>query len=581
MLGKEVPQLGFFDLNMLGSLLDPIVPPDSFHARLARERSELFRDDDFAKLYCLDNGRPSVPPSRLAVLLLLQAHDGASDREAISRMKADLRWKYAIGLTIDEVLCSRGTLVHFRARLHLHEGGEAIFERIIQRAQERNVLKARGSEAKIVLDTTPVFGRGAVEDTYNLLAKGIKKLARTLAQVAGTEPKEWAQQHGLERYDGSSIKGQAEIDWSDPEARRQFLSSIVADADGLLEVVRSVRGELESGSSADATVEAAAELLVSLLQQDIERRDDGPALTRGVAKDRVVSVNDPDMRHGHKSKSNLFHGHKAAIATESESGIITAVDVLPGNAPDSDGALDLVDDSEETAGLEVEETIGDCAYGDLTTRKEFNDAGRTLVAKVPRSATTGIFPKERFDLDLEAGTCSCPAGHVTDVLRGAGKLVDRNDNTHVLRQFVFPEAVCQACPLRAQCTRSKTGGRTIQVHPLEAELQAARKLQRSPAFAEYRQARQVVEHRNARLMQLGMRQSRYFGRKKTRLQLLLAASVANLTLVWTIEERRGTTVPPDGSLADHLALFASTLHCYVGQMIQIPNAAVAANTRLS
>ena len=62
-------------------------------------------------------------------------------------------------------------------------------------------------------------------------------------------------------------------------------------------------------------------------------------------------------------------------------------------------------------------------------------------------------------------------------------------------------------------------------------MQQARALQQSEAFAGYRQRRVVVEHRLARLVQLGIRQSRYFGRVKTRFQLYLAATVANLTLV--------------------------------------------------
>ena len=62
-------------------------------------------------------------------------------------------------------------------------------------------------------------------------------------------------------------------------------------------------------------------------------------------------------------------------------------------------------------------------------------------------------------------------------------------------------------------------------------MQQARALQQSEAFTEYRQRRVVVEHRLARLVQLGIRQSRYFGRIKTRFQLYLAATVANLTLV--------------------------------------------------
>ncbi len=150
-------------------------------------------------------------------------------------------------------------------------------------------------------------------------------------------------------------------DGSDPEARRILLAGIVADSDRLLETARSARESFAAGDAADEATRKAAELLVSLLPQDIERGDDGPAVREGVAMDRTVSANDPEMRHGHKSESKLFHGHGEAITVETESGIITAVHSLTGNAADSDGALKLIEATEAVTGMEAEETIGDCA----------------------------------------------------------------------------------------------------------------------------------------------------------------------------------------------------------------------------
>lgn len=100
--------------------------------------------------------------------------------------------------------------------------------------------------------------------------------------------------------------------------------------------------------------------------------------------------------------------------------------------------------------------------------------------------------------------------------------------------FVFDAAMCGACALRIKCVAGKKGkGRTVSLHPQEALLQRARALQYSETFSEYRERRQVSEHRLTRLVQLGVRQARYFGRVKTLFQLLLAATVANLTLVAT------------------------------------------------
>ena len=90
-----------------------------------------------------------------------------------------------------------------------------------------------------------------------------------------------------------------------------------------------------------------------MLLQDIERKsgdgdvDDGVSLKDGVSKDRILSVHDPEMRHGHKSSRRRFNGHKAAIVVDTDSQLITAVDVLPGNAPDNLGALELVEASME------------------------------------------------------------------------------------------------------------------------------------------------------------------------------------------------------------------------------------------
>ena len=217
---------------------------------------------------------------------------------------------------------------------------------------------------------------------------------------------------------------------------------------------------------------------------------------------------------------------------DTDSQVITAVDILPGNASDNVGALELVERSEESTMSAVEETIGDAAYGDGGTRQAFADAGRTLIAKLPRRPDSKRFPKEDFKIDLESGSCTCPAGHTTSKVYRMGTRTDRTGGSHQLRAFWFDAAVCGACPLKERCVGSGKGsGRTVSLHPQEALLQRARALQKSEGYTEYRQRRVVVEHRLARLVQLGVRQARYFGRTKTLFQLLMASTVANLTLV--------------------------------------------------
>ena len=529
MLGERSDQRGLWEADRL--YLDH-VGKDTFYGLLASLRGQLFRDSDFAEFYCADNGRDSVPPSLLATALLLQTHDKVSDAEAKARADFDIRWKVALGIEIEDRPFAKSTLQVFRAQLILHDRVRAVFESSLRLARESGYLKKRGRGMRVALDTTNILGRGAVRDTCNLLADGIVKLLRALAAVEGFDVKGWAKAQGYERYLGSSIKGESAIDWSDKRARAGLLATIVADADRLLGLSRQAQEALPEGSPERQGIVAAAELLGQLLLQDVERTGDGISLKDGVSKDRMMSVHDPEMRHGHKSSSRRFDGHKAAIVVDTDSQLITAVEVLPGNAPDNLGALELVERSEANTGVPVAEAeaLGDAAYGDGDTRQAFADAGRTLIARVPGRPNRTHFPKEDFRIDLEAGTC--PAGNVTRKLLPAGKRTGSTGRTHRLQAFQFDAAVCGAYPLRPQCVAGSSGkGRTVQLHPQEALLQQARALQQSEIFAGYRQRRVVVEHRLARLVQLGIRQARYFGRVKTKFQLYLAATVANLTLV--------------------------------------------------
>lgn len=521
MLGKRSGQKGMFDAEFL---CGDRIAAESFYGFLASTRDELFRDEDFEALYSRGMGRPSVPPSVLALALLLQAHDRVSDQEACERSQFDLRWSYALGTEAGVAPFAKSTFQQFRAKLLIHEEGETLFRRSLEYASEEGYLKGR--PLRLAVDTTPILGRAAVKDTYNLLADGIRKVLRAMATAQGEPVEAWAEAHGYERYFAGSIKGQAEIEWDDESQRRAFLSEIVQDAAQLVEAV----GRVESEGHRERLT-GAARLLSDLLQQDVIVDEDGAKIRRGVAKDRIVSVQDPQMRHGRKSKSNRFDGYKGVVAVDSDSQVITSADVVPANTHDGDTALPVTKASEEATGQPVEETIGDAAYGDSSTRAAFADQERRLVAKVPGpNRAGGRFAKTDFVIEMEQERCTCPAGEVTQDLRMAGFHKDRHGKRWPRRAFHFPTEVCRDCPLRPQCTRN-TRGRTVMINEREAELQEARALQKSEAFGEYRRRRQVSEHRIARLTQLGIRQSRYFGIEKTRFQVLLAAAVANFTLV--------------------------------------------------
>ena len=165
---------------------------------------------------------------------------------------------------------AKSTLQMFRAQLILHDKVREVFESSLRLARQSGYLKKRGM--RVALDTTYILGRGAVKDTYNLLADGIVKLLRVLAAVANATLPAWAEAQGYQRYLGSSIKGEATIDWSDRKARAALLAELVAEADRLLALARQAWVELPEASAQRQSIVAGAELLGQLLLQDIERK---------------------------------------------------------------------------------------------------------------------------------------------------------------------------------------------------------------------------------------------------------------------------------------------------------------------
>lgn len=517
------------DLFSADTMYLELVGANSFYAFLAREGERLFPDEAFASFYCRDNGRPCVSPCMLTKVLLLQMFDRCSDQEAVDRSRFDMRWKVALRIRIEDQPFAKSTLQQHRARIHLNNWSQQLLFASVEEARRVGIL--RGGRIKACVDTTPVFGRGAVKDTFNLIADGITALCRALAKACSEKPEAWAARNDFSRYwEASSLKGEANIDWTNDDERRVFLAGLLADVDRALLIAQRVIKSLEQGSQSERAIEAAADLLRQLIAQDVDRGNNhgNPKIKQEVAKDRVISVHDPEMRHGHKSASNRFDGHKLAIAVEPESQIVTAVKVAPGNSHDAHNALDLVHDTEQATGAVVERTIGDCAYGDGATRQKFEDEKRELIAKVPSPPKDQPCHKARFQIDVDNNRVTCPAGHTTTDF----EYVKSRDQTSTVKQFRFPAEVCRACPLFATCVANKKGnGRTVTLHMQEDLLQRARAYQASEAFLQDKRDRQAVEHRFARLVQLGIRQSRYFGRAKTQLQCVLAAVVANLTRV--------------------------------------------------
>jgi len=519
MLGRRDPQRELFrpDQVYLGH-----VGPDSFYGFLAQEGPRLFRDRDFAGMYG-ERGRPSVPPSQLCIALLLQARDGVSDEEAIQRSAYDLRWKVALGIELDEKLCAKSTLQLFRAKLVLNDRFEALFETSLKACREAGLLRSKKIE--VAIDTTPILGRGAVKDTFNLISDGVRGVVEAACSLKGWARDELIAEHGLGRHFGSSLKGSVELDWSDRDERRALVGQLVGDARIALSLASKALRGYSKEAEATLALREARDLLVNLLSQDVEEDPEdgeGPQIRRGTAKERIISTTDPEMRHGRKSPAKGFDGYKASVVAETDNGVILATDVRSANTHDGEGAAQLVKEASERVDGAVDRALGDTAYGGMDVREELEKLDVEVIAKAPPpSGRKGAFKIDEFRIDEARGVATCPAGKKS-------ARVDRLGDDG--RRYVFPRETCAACELRAQCTTAKRGPRTIAVTDRTPILNELRRQQRTKCFRRKYRRRVIVEHRIARLKQLGIGKARYLGKTGVALQVALAAAVANLTL---------------------------------------------------
>jgi transposase len=509
-----------------GSLLESrfvrshLVTKGSFYERLADHGDEVICDDDYAHMYADGKGRPSIPPSVMIRAMLCATHDRcSSDVETSRRTRVDSDWKAAMG--VDDWFEGIGatTFSLMRARMLAHDADSKLFASTLERAVEAGIFK---EPLTAIIDSSPVHGAGAVADSYELIRKMMGRLARVMA--GHLDP-------GLEAKALGLAATKPDIDWQDPAVRKAHLGELVHL------VIAMVSAAGSCAIKDDPAVAEVAELLAQVVDQDVEVGDDGPAIRQGVARDRVVSHSDPEMRHGRKSASRRFDGHKLDVMTDEQSELVLGVEVRAGNAGDGDGTVPLLAKVQGVDGIEVRMLLGDMAYSDGDVREAVEERGVTLVAKVPPVTNRGLFPKTDFRVDLPGAKVTCRAGQTTTDVRPSKDHKGRPAMT-----FHFASATCAACPLRDACTTGK-GGRTIVVGPHHERIEAARMAQTDPETKALLRRRPKVERKIDHLQDLGMRQARYRGRRKTQLQALLAATVANFKRLVVLDAFAG------GSLA--------------------------------
>jgi len=517
-IGQADRQARFDDAALL---LGDELRAGSVYRLLAEHGDQLFGDEYFADLFARSRlGRPTVAARVVATVMLLQAHEGLSDREACDRLAYDLRWKAAAGIAVGSGSFHPTGLVGMRNRLRASERPRRLFEDVNTTARAAGLLTGR----RRVLDSTPLLDAVATQDTVTQLRAAIRKLL-TVAEQAGEVALAAAVRAVLARDDEYGTVGKPPCDWDDKAARDALVDALVRDANAALTVLH--------GRELTGPLSEAAELLALVAGQDVEADEHGTfRIARRVARDRVISTVDTQARHGHKSRARTFDGYKAHLAIDPDDELITNVAVTPANAADRDALDELLDETDMASGGEDDDSdqggaeapapvtvFGDSAYADGATLDKLTGAGHEVFAKVPPVRNSKGYSKDQFTIDPAAGTVSCPAGHTAPIrARRAGGGLAR------FAQW------CAGCPLRAACTTSRSG-RVITIHPHEAALQQAKTAQRDPAWQQtYRTTRPSVERKIAHFTRRawGGRRARCRGQARILTDVITRAGAVNL-----------------------------------------------------
>ena len=477
---------------------------------LRHHRNAIFDDafqEELAALYAPSlRGHPPIPPAQLALATILQAYTGVSDDEVIEATLMDRRWQLALDcLDTDQAPFSKGAFVAFRKRLIEGQMDRRLIERTIEIASQSQTFGSRALRA--ALDSSPLWGAGRVEDTYNLVGHALKKVMRVVADQQGRNLGEVASEAGAELVCETSLKAALDRDW-DQQLQKDEALTLVLQVLQTVETWVQTLTEQEEKTAAQQVLDIAKQVQ----EQDVQVDEKGKAsLIKGVAKNRRISVEDGQMRHGRKSRSVRVDGYKRHVLHDLDTGLIRAVGITPANVPEA-SVTEAISEDLEQQDVYLKELHIDRAYLSSHLVRERSDELEVYCKAWPVRESKH-FSKQTFTLDWERQTIRCPAAQEMPFVPGG--------------VVHFPKETCAECPLKAQCTTS-TKGRCVSIHPDEALLIELRERQQTVQGRAQLRERVAVEHTLAHVGRWQGRRARYQGVRKNLFDLRRCAVVHNL-----------------------------------------------------
>jgi hypothetical protein len=475
-------------------------------------------------------GRDAWSPLVLMSLLMLRFLEaGMSRRAAVRRAKSDLVWCAAMGLVMGGASPSETTVRRFEAFLAGRDERTGILRYLLV---HEHLVRLCLQDEQLVLasawatDSTPMWCYGAVRDTVRLLGDGIVRLARRYARLRHIPVEQLASDWQLPLLLSKSVKGHYRIDWSDRAQRSEVIEELAED---VVRVVERIRSDVESlPPKHRKDLLRRCSLLLRVVEQDLETDETGRlVVAKRVVKDRIVSLTEPQARHGRKSKSQTFNGFKLHLVGDLVSGLIASIAVTGGNQHDGKPAVRLIRRARQLCDA-IELVLADTAYGGAELRYVVRKSiSVELIAPPPsvRSKDNG-FSRNDFDIEIVEKRATCPRGRSATGLRMAwSKDLDAHQPV-----FTWNKQTCAGCEAREACIGKRSGGKFLAIHPYESEVRRARELWDNPDVRELYRARSQCERLINQVVRHGGRQARSFGLQSAQLQAHVIAIRCNLAL---------------------------------------------------
>jgi transposase len=508
----------------------------SMYLTIGDQIGTLFEAVDFRLLYAAD-GAPALAPNLLALVLVFAFMEDLSDREAAEAVRARIDWKYALHLALTDPGFDHSLLHDFRQRLTQHAAAAQLFDVVLTRLGALGLVRAGGRQRT---DGSYVLAASRQLSRLEMVRETLADALGALAELDPAWLQRIAQSHWYERYREAWASGRLP---KGPAKRDALALAIGADGCYLLAAL----------TQASAPPRAAGLPEVLLLQQVWAQQFDcraDPVQWRApeqapAGAELIVTPDDPEARPGQHG-AHAWHGY-AVHWTEScdadRPPLITDARTVPATTPDIN-VLPEIQAALAARGLAPAEQLVDAGYlaghSLVDSRTQY---GIDLIGRLPAESSwqarqaDGV-SSAQFHFDWERQEVTCPEGQVArmaPVRSAAGQPVV---DVH------FRPAACQACPQRARCTQSPTGGRSLKVSIHHDEIVAARARQQTAPFGQVYAMRAGIEGAISQTVQQhGARRTRYRGLAKTRVQMLLTAIAINVkrAALWLMGRRRAAT----------------------------------------